>query len=239
MATSTGMCARRAPRRQLSAFADSFGSWCRGRRRTGGPDRCSWTGRASRGAFPHVLRSTRSRPSLPHRTRARTPGSSTARCSASCMVRAARGANYVASLRLADFHAQRGPGRRAQQRRRAAARALERSPRGGPTVPSEVRARHASERSSALFASPRGGGHFTREAFWRMVRRYAVACGITPLPSPHKLRHSFATHLVGGGADLRAVQAMLGHADLSTTEIYTHIAHDHVRAAHAKSHPRA
>jgi integrase/recombinase XerD len=57
--------------------------------------------------------------------------------------------------------------------------------------------------------------------------------------SPHKLRHSFATHLVERGADLRAVQAMLGHADLGTTEIYTRVAQDHVRAAHARSHPRA
>jgi integrase/recombinase XerD len=89
-----------------------------------------------------------------------------------------------------------------------------------------------------LFVSPRGGV-FTREGFWRMVRRYAVSAGITPLPSPHKLRHSFATHLLRGGADLRAVQAMLGHADLGTTEIYTHVAQDHVRAAHAKAHPRA
>jgi integrase/recombinase XerD len=89
----------------------------------------------------------------------------------------------------------------------------------------------------ALFVSPRGGG-FSREGFWKIVRRYAVAAGIVPLPSPHKLRHSFATHLLRGGADLRAVQAMLGHADLGTTEIYTHVASDHVRAAHAKAHPR-
>ncbi len=94
-----------------------------------------------------------------------------------------------------------------------------------------------TSREAALFVSPRGG-HFTREAFWRMVRRYAVAAGIVPLPSPHKLRHSFATHLLRGGADLRAVQAMLGHADLGTTEIYTHVAQDHVRAAHGKAHPR-
>jgi integrase/recombinase XerD len=70
------------------------------------------------------------------------------------------------------------------------------------------------------------------------VRRYAVGAGILPLPSPHKLRHSFATHLLRGGADLRAVQAMLGHADLGTTEIYTHISPEHVREAHAKAHPR-
>jgi integrase/recombinase XerD len=102
----------------------------------------------------------------------------------------------------------------------------------------DVRPRVARPGEAALFASPRGG-HFTREAFWRMVRRYAVAAGIVPLPSPHKLRHSFATHLLRGGADLRSVQAMLGHADLGTTEIYTHVTQDHIRAAHAKSHPRA
>lgn len=102
----------------------------------------------------------------------------------------------------------------------------------------EVRARRAAPGEAALFASPRGG-HFTREAFWLIVRRYAVAAGIVPLPSPHKLRHSFATHLLRGGADLRAVQAMLGHADLGTTEIYTHVAPDHLRAAYDKSHPRA
>jgi integrase/recombinase XerD len=95
-----------------------------------------------------------------------------------------------------------------------------------------------SRQTAALFVSSRGG-HFTREAFWHMVRRYAVAAGIVPLPSPHKLRHSFATHLLRGGADLRSVQAMLGHADLGTTEIYTHVAQDHIRAAHAKAHPRA
>jgi integrase/recombinase XerD len=102
--------------------------------------------------------------------------------------------------------------------------------------PRVVGAQGAEQR--ALFVSPRGG-HYSRESFWRIVRRYAVAVGIVPLPSPHKLRHSFATHLLRGGADLRAVQAMLGHADLGTTEIYTRVAQDHVRAVHARSHPRA
>jgi integrase/recombinase XerD len=102
----------------------------------------------------------------------------------------------------------------------------------------EVRPGVASQGEAALFASPRGG-RYTREHFWRLVREYAVRAGIVPLPSPHKLRHSFATHLLRGGADLRAVQAMLGHADLGTTEIYTHVAQDHVRAAHRKAHPRA
>jgi len=102
----------------------------------------------------------------------------------------------------------------------------------------DVRPRHARPGENALFPSPRGG-HFTRQAFWRIIRRSAVSAGIVPLPSPHKLRHSFATHLLRGGADLRAVQAMLGHADLGTTEIYTHVAPDHIRAAYDKSHPRA
>jgi integrase/recombinase XerD len=102
----------------------------------------------------------------------------------------------------------------------------------------DVRPRMVRPGNVALFASRRSG-RYTRAAFWKMVRRYAVSAGIVPLPSPHKLRHSFATHLLRGGADLRAVQSMLGHADLGTTEIYTHVAQDHVRAAHAKSHPRA
>ncbi len=102
----------------------------------------------------------------------------------------------------------------------------------------DVRPRIASEGETALFASPRGG-RYTREHFWRLVRGYAVGAGIVPLPSPHKLRHSFATHLLRGGADQRAVQAMLGHANLGTTEIYTQVAQDHVRAAHRKAHPRA
>jgi integrase/recombinase XerD len=102
----------------------------------------------------------------------------------------------------------------------------------------DVRPRVAAAGETALFVSPRGG-HLSREAFWLLVRRYAVAAGIVPLPSPHKLRHSFATHLLHGGADLRAVQVMLGHADLGTTQIYTQVAQDHVRRVHAKSHPRA
>jgi integrase/recombinase XerD len=101
-----------------------------------------------------------------------------------------------------------------------------------------ARGRSAKSGETILFVSPRGG-RFSREGFLKIVRRHAITAGIVPLPSPHKLRHSFATHLLRGGADLRAVQAMLGHADLGTTEIYTHVAPDHIRAAHAKSHPRA
>jgi integrase/recombinase XerD len=83
------------------------------------------------------------------------------------------------------------------------------------------------------------GRHLTRQGFWKLLKRYAVVAGIRSPLSPHKLRHSFATHLLRGGADLRAVQAMLGHADLGTTEIYTHVAQEQVAAAHLRSHPRA
>jgi integrase/recombinase XerD len=89
-----------------------------------------------------------------------------------------------------------------------------------------------------LFLSPRGRA-FTRQGLWKLLKAYARAAGITVPLSPHKLRHSFATHLLRGGADLRAVQAMLGHADLGTTEIYTRVAQDHVRAAYDRAHPRA
>jgi len=79
----------------------------------------------------------------------------------------------------------------------------------------------------------------TRQAVFKILRRLALAAGINRDISPHKLRHSFATHLVQGGADLRSVQVMLGHADLRTTEIYTHIDREHVRKTYNKSHPRA
>lgn len=106
----------------------------------------------------------------------------------------------------------------------------------------ELRAARAEARGraagDALFVA-RGTKPMTRQAAFKLVRRVARASGIARAISPHKLRHSFATHLLAGGADLRSVQAMLGHADISTTEIYTHVAYDHVRAAHAKAHPRA
>ena len=101
-----------------------------------------------------------------------------------------------------------------------------------------VRPAAARASETVLFVSPRGGP-LTRQGFWKLLKRYARAAGITTALSPHKLRHSFATHLLRGGADLRAVQAMLGHADLGTTEIYTRVAQDHIRAAHQRAHPRA
>ncbi|MBK6690697.1 MAG: site-specific tyrosine recombinase XerD [Myxococcales bacterium] len=89
-----------------------------------------------------------------------------------------------------------------------------------------------------LFLSP-SGRRMTRQAVWKNIKRMAAAAGIRAAISPHKLRHSFATHLLQGGADLRAVQAMLGHADLGTTEIYTRVAQDHVRRQYTRAHPRA
>ena len=92
-------------------------------------------------------------------------------------------------------------------------------------------------RSDALFPSNRAKA-MTRQTFWHAIKRYAIAAGIGRDISPHTLRHAFATHLVNHGADLRAVQLMLGHADLSTTQIYTHVARDRLKRLHSEHHPR-
>jgi integrase/recombinase XerD len=96
----------------------------------------------------------------------------------------------------------------------------------------------AAKVSPVLFPSPRGG-KLTRQAFWKIVGRTARGAGIRGHVHPHQLRHSFATHLLAGGADLRSVQTLLGHANIATTEIYTHVSQDRVRQAYRKAHPRA
>ncbi len=90
-----------------------------------------------------------------------------------------------------------------------------------------------------LFPGGRGSGPLSRQSFWYTIRRYALQVGIAKPVSPHTMRHAFATHLLNHGADLRTVQMLLGHSDISTTQIYTHVARERLKQLHSRHHPRA
>ncbi len=94
------------------------------------------------------------------------------------------------------------------------------------------------KKGEALFLNARGD-RLTRQGFWQKLKEYAKSAGLDVQISPHTLRHSFATHMLSGGADLRSVQELLGHANISTTQVYTHLTTDHIRRTYEKSHPRA
>ena len=95
-----------------------------------------------------------------------------------------------------------------------------------------------NKNEQALFLNPRGE-RLTRQGFWQKLKEYAKSASLDIKISPHTLRHSFATHMLSGGADLRTVQELLGHANISTTQVYTHLTTEHVRRTYEKSHPRA
>jgi integrase/recombinase XerD len=102
----------------------------------------------------------------------------------------------------------------------------------------EVRPRLVRGDEKAVFLNRRGE-RLTRQGLWQILKGYAKAAELGTEITPHTLRHSFATHMLGGGADLRSVQELLGHANISTTQVYTHLTTEHVRRAYQKSHPRA
>ncbi|CAG0977364.1 partial Tyrosine recombinase XerD, partial [Rhodocyclaceae bacterium] len=103
----------------------------------------------------------------------------------------------------------------------------------------EARSQLLAGRScDAVFVTRRGAG-LSRQMFWHLIKRDAARAGIEPTRiSPHTLRHAFATHLINHGADLRVVQLLLGHADISTTQVYTHVARERLKQLHARHHPR-
>ncbi len=149
-------------------------------------------------------------------------------------------ASEVVGLQLADLHLDSGfckcQGKGSKQRvvplGRAAVEALR-----GYLEGMRPRLVRAAPEAPWVFVS-RGGRALTREMLWILVKKYVRRAGLNPKVSPHTLRHSFATHLLAGGADLRTVQELLGHANIRTTQQYTHVDRDRLRAVHRKFHPR-
>lgn len=154
---------------------------------------------------------------------------------------------YSSGLRISELCALR-PGdidmEQGMVRCRGKGRKMRRVPVGSEAVAwvarylAEVRPGWDKQGAAELFLSSRGAG-LRRETCWHMVRRAALEAGISKKVSPHTLRHSFATHIMENGADLRSVQEMLGHADIATTQIYTHVSLKQMRAVYQRCHPRA
>ncbi|UUO08447.1 site-specific tyrosine recombinase XerD [Blastopirellula sp. J2-11] len=151
-------------------------------------------------------------------------------------------ASEVSSLRLDDVHLDEGyvkcEGKGSKQRIAPLAQKAARVVR---TYLDEERPRLTKKnlRDAAFLFLSRSGKRLSRIAIWELVKKYAARAGIDPDVSPHSLRHSFATHLLAGGADLRHVQEMMGHASIATTQIYTHVDQSRLKKVHAQYHPRA
>ena len=150
-------------------------------------------------------------------------------------------ASEAIDLEVGDLDLRVGGAARPRQGQQGAPRARRPARRSPPCAPTSSA---GGPRSSALrderhlFLNQRGGG-LTRQGLYKIVQRHARAAGLDDRMSPHTLRHTFATHLLAGGCDLRSLQEMLGHADIATTQIYTHLSAERLKDVYFEAHPRA